>query len=176
MLTSRSLILAAGAVTIGLAGYLALTRSELNAQQNTQVKIKAGEIGGVVASTKGPEAGVWVIAETTDLPTRYIKEVVTDDRGRYLIPELPKAKYTVWARGYGLVLMGQLNFVVKGAMIGGFALAAAPAQYRVSGVKTFIVSHEGVVYEKDLGPNTLKTFETMETYNPDKTWQETEDE
>jgi DUF2950 family protein len=73
-------------------------------------------------------------------------------------------------------LMGQLNFVVKGAMIGGFALAAAPAQYRVSGVKTFIVSHEGVVYEKDLGPNTLKTFETMETYNPDKTWQETEDE
>ena len=46
---------------------------------------------------------MWVIAETTDLPTRYIKEVVTDDQGRYLIPDLPKAKYTVWARGYGLV-------------------------------------------------------------------------
>ena len=57
----------------------------------------------MVSSSKGPEAGVWVIAETTDLPTRYIKEVVTDDRGRYLIPDLPKAKYTVWARGYGLV-------------------------------------------------------------------------
>ena len=56
-----------------------------------------------MASSKGPEAGVWVIAETTDLPTRYIKEVVTDDRGRYLIPDLPKAKYTVSARGYGLV-------------------------------------------------------------------------
>ncbi len=67
------------------------------------MNIKPGDIGGVVSSSKGPEAGVWVIAETTDLPTRYIKEVVTDDRGRYLIPDLPKAKYTVWARGYGLV-------------------------------------------------------------------------
>ena len=71
--------------------------------QSAPVKIKADDIGGVVSSSKGPEAGVWVIAETTDLPTRYIKEVVTDDRGRYLIPDLPKAKYTVWARGYGLV-------------------------------------------------------------------------
>src|SRR6266700_5537204 len=60
-------------------------------------------IGGVVASNKGPEAGVWVIPETTDLPTRYIKEVVTNERGQYLIPDLPKARYTVWARGYGLV-------------------------------------------------------------------------
>ena len=67
------------------------------------VQIGANDIGGVVSSSKGPEAGVWVIAETTDLPTRYIKEVVTDDRGRYLIPDLPKANYTVWARGYGLV-------------------------------------------------------------------------
>ncbi len=64
---------------------------------------KSDEIAGVVASAKGPEAGVWVIAETTDLPTRYIKEVVTDDRGAYLIPDLPEANYTVWARGYGLV-------------------------------------------------------------------------
>jgi hypothetical protein len=66
-------------------------------------KIEADDIGGVVTSAKGPEAGVWVIAETTDLPTRYIKEVVTDDRGRYVIPDLPKANYSVWARGYGLV-------------------------------------------------------------------------
>jgi hypothetical protein len=61
------------------------------------------EIGGVVSGPKGPEAGVWVIAETKDLPTKYAKVVVTDERGRYLIPELPKASYTVWARGYGLV-------------------------------------------------------------------------
>jgi hypothetical protein len=64
---------------------------------------KSDEIRGVVASAKGPEAGVWVIAETTDLPTRYIKEVVTNDQGAYLIPALPSANYTVWARGYGLV-------------------------------------------------------------------------
>jgi len=71
--------------------------------------------------------------------------------------------------------LGQMNFVVEGAMIGGFALAAAPADYRVTGVQTFIVSYEGVVYQKDLGPNTLKIFREMELYNPDKTWQPTED-
>src|SRR4249919_1547103 len=60
------------------------------------------DIGGVVTGPKGPEAGVWVIAETKDLPTKYAKVVVTDDRGRYLIPDLPKATYTVWVRGYGL--------------------------------------------------------------------------
>src|SRR5213596_1779449 len=63
----------------------------------------AAEIRGVVTSSKGPEAGVWVIAETTDLPTKFAKVVVTDDQGRYLIPELPKASYDVWVRGYGLV-------------------------------------------------------------------------
>jgi hypothetical protein len=61
------------------------------------------DIGGVVSGPKGPEAGVWVIAETRDLPTKYAKVVVTDERGRYLIPDLPKAKYEVWARGYGLL-------------------------------------------------------------------------
>jgi len=92
-----------GMVAIGVAGYLITTESHLAAQQSAPVKIKADDIGGVVSSSKGPEAGVWVIAETTDLPTRYIKEVVTDDRGRYVIPDLPNAKYTVFARGYGLV-------------------------------------------------------------------------
>jgi hypothetical protein len=71
--------------------------------------------------------------------------------------------------------VGQMDFVVNGAMIGGFALAAAPAEYRVTGVKTFVVSYQGIVYEKDLGPNTLDTFKTMELYNPDKTWQRTDD-
>ncbi len=61
------------------------------------------DIGGVVASAKGPEAGVWVIAETKDLPTGFVKIVVTDDRGRFVLPDLPKANYTLWARGYGLV-------------------------------------------------------------------------
>jgi hypothetical protein len=72
--------------------------------------------------------------------------------------------------------MGQMDFVVNGAMIGGFALAAAPAQYRVTGVKTFIVGPSGIVYEKDLGPDTLKRFQSMERYNPDKTWRATRDE
>ena len=63
-----------------------------------------------------------------------------------------------------------MDFVVKGAMIGGFALVAAPAEYLVTGVKTFIVSHDGVVYEKDLGPDTLSIAKAMVRFNPDKTW------
>jgi hypothetical protein len=66
--------------------------------------------------------------------------------------------------------LGQMDFVVKGVMIGGFALVAAPAEYLVTGVKTFIVSHDGVVYEKDLGAKTLDAFKAMERFNPDKTW------
>ncbi|HLG87288.1 MAG TPA: carboxypeptidase-like regulatory domain-containing protein [Alphaproteobacteria bacterium] len=67
------------------------------------IEIVDDDIGGVVTSAKGPEAGVWVIAETADLPTKYAKMVVTDDNGRYVIPDLPKANYKVWVRGYGLV-------------------------------------------------------------------------
>ena len=69
------------------------------------------------------------------------------------------------------VPLGEIDFVVKGAMIGGFALAAVPAEYRVTGVETFIVSHSGIVYEKDLEPDTLKVFKSMDRFNPDKTWQ-----
>ncbi len=93
----------AGVAVVGIASYVVVTHTDLDAQQSAAVKIKPDDVGGVVSSSKGPEAGVWVIAETTDLPTRYIKEVVTDDHGRYLIPDLPKARYSVWARGYGLV-------------------------------------------------------------------------
>jgi hypothetical protein len=71
---------------------------------------------------------------------------------------------------------GETDFVVGGAMIGGFGLAAAPAEYRVTGVKTFMVGPDGVVYEKDLGPDTLKTFQAMDSYNPDKTWKVTDDD
>jgi hypothetical protein len=66
--------------------------------------------------------------------------------------------------------LGEMDFVVKGVMIGGFALVAAPAEYGVTGVKTFIVSHDGVVYEKDFGPTTLEEFKKMELFNPDKSW------
>jgi len=71
--------------------------------------------------------------------------------------------------------LGKMDFVVEGAMIGGFALAAAPAEYRVTGVKTFIVSYQGIVYQKDLGPDTLRIFQNMQLYNPDKTWTRTND-
>lgn len=72
--------------------------------------------------------------------------------------------------------LGEMDFVVGGAMIGGFALVAAPADYEVTGVMTFIVSHEGVVYEKDLGPTTLDLFRAMELYNPDSSWNPVSDE
>ena len=73
------------------------------AQAADTIAIDTDDIAGVVTSTKGPEAGVWVIAETKDLPTKFARIVVTDDRGRYLIPDLPKANYEVWVRGYRLV-------------------------------------------------------------------------
>src|SRR5712671_1410246 len=73
------------------------------------VAIDADDIGGVVTGAKGPEAGVWVIAETRDTPTRLIKIVVTDDQGRYLVPDLPRGNYDVWVRGYGLVDSPKVN-------------------------------------------------------------------
>ncbi len=72
--------------------------------------------------------------------------------------------------------LGTIDFVVKGAMIGGFALVAAPSDYGATGVKSFIVSHDGVVYEKDLGPNSVALFKSMERYDPDSTWSPVEDD
>src|SRR4051794_3374350 len=87
-----------------IAGYLgAVTLLHAGAAMAANVEISANDIGGQVISDKGAEAGVWVIAETRDLPTKYAKVVVTDDQGRFVIPELPAASYKVWARGYGLV-------------------------------------------------------------------------
>src|SRR5262245_20158279 len=80
---------------------LALPSMKLGAQE--AVNVGVNDLGGVVTSANGVEAGVWVIVETTDLPTKLAKIVVTDDRGRYLMPDLPKATYSVWVRGYGLV-------------------------------------------------------------------------
>ena len=91
-------ILSPRIILLGVSAFLAASLFSTSATQ-----MMNDVIVGTVTSSAGPEAGVWVIAETTDLPTRYIKEVVTDDQGRYLIPGLPHARYTVWARGYGLV-------------------------------------------------------------------------
>lgn len=72
--------------------------------------------------------------------------------------------------------LGQLDYVIEGAMIGGFALVAVPAQYKVTGVMTFMVSYDGIVYQKDLGPDSLNIVKNMERYNPDKSWHPTIDE
>jgi hypothetical protein len=106
-------------VVLGIATCSALP---LRAQQPA-VAVDADDIGGVVTGPNGPEAGVWVIAETTDLATRYIKSVVTDDRGRYLIPDLPPANYEVFVRGYGLVDSAK----VRGAPGRTVDLTATPA-------------------------------------------------
>jgi hypothetical protein len=66
--------------------------------------------------------------------------------------------------------LGEMDFLVKDVMIGGFALIATPAQYRNTGVQTFMVSHDGVVYQKDLGPKSLELFQTIDRFNPDKSW------
>jgi hypothetical protein len=94
---------AAGALFAALV--VGAARIPLNAQQGNDPAIRIGQsdLGGVVTGEKGPEAGVWVIAETTDLPTRFARIVVTDYLGRYLLPDLPKANYYVWVRGYGLI-------------------------------------------------------------------------
>jgi hypothetical protein len=92
---------AAVAFTVFLNASLVLVSAQQPSSE--RVRIDNDDIGGLVTSANGPEAGVWVIAETTDLPTRLVKIVVTDDRGRYLLPDLPKANYDVWVRGYGLV-------------------------------------------------------------------------
>src|SRR5712691_11636151 len=103
MKTTRGLYV--GMVALVIAALPAAAQTRLRAQQTTDpaVRIGANDLGGVVTSVKGPEAGVWVIAETTDLPTKFAKIVVTDGQGRYVLPELPPANYQVFVRGYGLV-------------------------------------------------------------------------
>ena len=126
----------AGLVAFALFG---LYTREL-AGQRPVVAIDSDDIGGVVTGRDGPEAGVWVIAETTDLPTRFIRIVVTDDRGRYVLPDLPKANFHIWVRGYGLVDSPQvqsmpgkaLNLTASAAPNPRAAAEYYPAQYWLS--------------------------------------------
>src|SRR5262245_3476364 len=98
--TSSLVILA-----IGIAVVSFVWPNSISSQSNCSaaVRIDNDDIGGVVTSAIGPEAGVWVIAETTDLPTKVAKIFVTDDRARYVLSDLPKANYNFWVHGYGLV-------------------------------------------------------------------------
>src|SRR5262249_4427273 len=95
--------------SLAIVSLLAMPWVLVNAQRPAGVALDADDIGGVVTSANGPEAGVWVIAETTELQTKLAKIVVTDDQGRYLIPDLPPASYQVFVRGYGLVDSPRVN-------------------------------------------------------------------
>ena len=88
---------------LSLIVFFATTSVRMSGQGGAAPAIDNDDIGGVVTGAQGPEAGVWVIAETRSTPTRLIKSVVTDDRGRYVVPDLPAGEYDVWVRGYGLV-------------------------------------------------------------------------
>src|SRR5437762_5479504 len=103
MRTARLLYL--GVAAVGIAALIVACAAQMGGEPSTgaAVRIDNDDIGGVVTSANGPEAGVWVIAETRDLPTRFAKMVVTDDQGRYVVPDLPQANYDIWVRGYGLV-------------------------------------------------------------------------
>jgi hypothetical protein len=110
-------VLAAAAAL--LAGMSLPARAQ--AQSDAAIAIGDKDIGGVVSSPQGREAGVWVIAETTELPTQFRRIVVTDDQGRYLVPDLPQADYNVWARGYGLIDSPKMR--VKPLHVDGGAIA-----------------------------------------------------
>ena len=106
-------------------------RTDPRQPQAAAVQVDADDIGGVVTGARGPEAGVWVVAETSDLPTRFVRIVVTDDAGRYLLPDLPKANYRVWVRGYGLVDSAKVQ-ATPGKLVN---LRATPRRERTRGCR-----------------------------------------
>ena len=126
-----------------------------------------GKHDGLVAAES--RRNLWMAPSPTRLPRRYSKAT--------RIKSQPyRGYYFKILKGQGpSAPLGKMDFMFKGAMIGGFALAAAPADYRVTGVKSFIVSYEKIVYQRDLGPNTLEIFKKMELYDPEKTWHRTDD-
>ncbi len=123
-----------GIAAAGIAALLVACQTEMGTQAGADpaIGVGANDLGGVVDSANGPEAGVWVIAETTELPTKFTKIVVTDERGRYVIPDLPKATFSVWVRGYGLVDAPKVQ-VTPGQIVNLKAVvapgAAAAAEY-----------------------------------------------
>jgi Protein of unknown function (DUF2950) len=132
-----------------------------------------------IISTPGKRDGLyWKNEDGT--PGGPISEPVARAIAEGYSPEKPSGYHGYYfkvLKGQGPAApLGQLDYVIEGIMIGGFALVAVPAEYRVTGIKTFIVSYDGIVYEKDLGPDSPKLVSTMERYNPDKTWHRTDDQ
>src|SRR5437762_2347959 len=157
---------------LAVAGALAASFTWVHAQQRggATVAIDGDDIGGVVASAKGPEAGVWVIAETTDLPAKFAKMVVTDDQGHYVLPDLPQASYQVFVRGYGLVdsprvpaRPGQhLDLKAVVAPDGRAAAKVYPANYWLSLLRI----PRGVLSEKDVVLETKACFSCHQVGDP----------
>ncbi len=103
---SKPVVIVGGLIGLAAIGWYANSQGWLAGLTNgsvADIAIDADDIGGVVSGPNGPEAGVWVIAETDELPTKFVRSVVTDDQGRYVIPDLPDATYQVFSRGYGLI-------------------------------------------------------------------------
>ena len=126
-MSKRFFTLALLPLSIAVLFLITLTATSAR-QQGGAVPIDADDLGGVVTSSKGPEAGVWVIAETTELPSKFVRIVVTDDRGRYLMPDLPaKATYSVWVRGYGLVDSPKVRTTAGRALDLTASIAPSPA-------------------------------------------------
>jgi len=154
---------------------IAISRGYVEAQHEYALKKREGydvnQYAQRIISTPGTQDGLaWQNADGTwagPVGEKVARAIVEG----YSAGEPYHGYYFKVLKGQGPAApLGQLDYVIKGAMIGGFALAAAPAKYGVTGVKTFIVSQDGVVYEKDLGPKTLEMFRAMERFNPDKTW------
>jgi hypothetical protein len=131
-----------------------------------------------IISSPGKQDGLyWANADSTpggpisEGIARAIQEGYTTNKGAY------HGYYFKILKGQGPAApLGRLDYVIQGVMIGGFALVAVPAEYRVTGVQTFIIGQEGIVYQKDLGVNSLAIVKAMELYNPDKTWRRTNDQ
>src|SRR2546426_8508863 len=159
-------------VLLALTGALAFSFIRVSAQQRggATVAIDGDDIGGVVASAKGPEAGVWVIAEPTDLPTKFAKMVVTDDQGRYVLPDLPQASYQIFVRGYGLVdsprvpaKPGQhLDLKAVVAPDGRAAAQVYPANYWLS----LLRMPKGELSDKDMVIETKRCYSCHQVGDP----------
>lgn len=159
-MTTRKMLCALFVVAVAAVLGVSLPRTQARSAKSAAVVppiVNGNAIGGVVTSAKGPEAGVWVIAETNDLPTKFVRIVVTDDHGRYVVPDLPKANYNVWVRGYGLVDSKPVQTtpgkaVNLGAVVAPSPLAAAqyyPADYWYSLIQVppksaFPMTKEGI--------------------------------
>lgn len=155
-------------------------RGYVDAQREYAMQMHDGvnQYAQKIISSQGKQDGLyWVNSDNTpggpisEGIARALEEGYSTNKGPY------HGYYFKILKGQGSAApLGRLDYVVEGIMIGGFALVAVPAEYRVTGVNTFMVNQDGIVYQKDLGPDTLRIAKTIELFNPDKTWRRTNDQ